>query len=73
VLTLYFITGVFSIPGIGLYRNMADQSNDSIEERIVMSTWVHERLNTGKTIHVLRDDFQIRFINVAPPKMTMLR
>jgi hypothetical protein len=52
---------------------MADQSNYSIEERIVMSTWVHERLNTGKTIHVLRDDFQIRFIKVAPPKMTMLR
>jgi hypothetical protein len=63
----------FPIPGIGLYKNMADQSNYSTEERIVMSTRVHERLNTGKTIHVLGDDFQTIFNKVAPPKMTMLR
>jgi hypothetical protein len=52
---------------------MARQSIYSIEERIVMSTWVHERLNTEKKIHVLRDDFQTRFNKVGSPKMTMLR
>jgi hypothetical protein len=62
-----------SIPGTGLYRNMEDQSNYSTEECIVMSTCVHERLNTGKTIHVFWDNFQTRFNKVTPPKMTMLR
>jgi hypothetical protein len=53
----------FSFPGRGLH---------SIEESILMSTWVHERNNTGKTIHILRDDFQTRFNKVTPPKMIML-
>ncbi|XP_076372319.1 uncharacterized protein LOC143257479 [Tachypleus tridentatus] len=39
-------------PGINFTRNMADVSPFTLEERIVTSTWVHERKNTGDTTQI---------------------
>jgi hypothetical protein len=37
---------------------MADQSNYTTEEHTIMITWLHEKVNIGKTIHIHRKDFQ---------------
>ena len=52
---------------------MADTSDYTIEERIVASTWIHERPRTGKTLEQVRTDFDLRFGRNAPPKRTLLR
>jgi hypothetical protein len=52
---------------------MCDTGNYTIEQRIVVSVWIHERPQTGKTMKEVRDDFQQRFGQEAPPKQTLLR
>ncbi|KAK5642792.1 hypothetical protein RI129_008959 [Pyrocoelia pectoralis] len=52
---------------------MADTSDYTIEERIVTSTWVHERPRTGKTSEQVCTHFQLRFGRELPPKRTLLR
>lgn len=52
---------------------MADTSLYSVEERLVVSVWAHERPHTGKTMEDVRQDFTRRFHKNAPPKMTILR
>jgi hypothetical protein len=48
---------------------MADESNYTAEERIVISTRAREGAHTGKTISDMRNDFTVRF---APAKMKIL-
>lgn len=52
---------------------MCDTSEYTLEQRIVVSAWVHERPHTGKTLREVRADFQQRFHKEAPPKQTLLR
>ncbi|PSN33428.1 hypothetical protein C0J52_22596 [Blattella germanica] len=56
-----------------LRSEMADTSLYSVEERLVVSVWAHERPHTGKTMEDVRQDFTRRFHKNAPPKMTILR
>ncbi|PSN33471.1 hypothetical protein C0J52_24582 [Blattella germanica] len=51
---------------------MADTSLYSVEERLVVSVWAHERPHTGNTMEDVRQDFTRRFHKNAPPKMTIL-
>ncbi|XP_076336937.1 uncharacterized protein LOC143239598 isoform X2 [Tachypleus tridentatus] len=41
-------------------RNMADVSPFTLEKRIVTSTWVHERKNTGDTLDTITVKFRER-------------
>ncbi|XP_076336936.1 uncharacterized protein LOC143239598 isoform X1 [Tachypleus tridentatus] len=43
-----------------LQRNMADVSPFTLEKRIVTSTWVHERKNTGDTLDTITVKFRER-------------
>ncbi|XP_078454245.1 carboxymethylenebutenolidase homolog isoform X2 [Lampetra planeri] len=52
---------------------MADTSSYSIEERLVVSVWAHERSTTRKTMKAIRKDFCERFNKKAPPKWTILK
>ncbi|XP_078450968.1 U11/U12 small nuclear ribonucleoprotein 25 kDa protein isoform X2 [Lampetra planeri] len=52
---------------------MADTSSYTIEERLVVSIWAHERSHTRKTMKDVRKDFCERFNKDAPPKWTILR
>lgn len=52
---------------------MADESTYTMEERIVMSTWAHERPHTGKSMRDIQHDFTVRFQKPSPPKPTILR
>jgi len=40
---------------------VADESPFALEERIVTSTWVHERYNTGDTLNVVSGKLGERF------------
>ncbi|KAK5644610.1 hypothetical protein RI129_005910 [Pyrocoelia pectoralis] len=51
----------------------AHASDYTIEERIVTSTWVHERPRTGKTLEQVRTDYQLRFGREPPSNRTLLR
>ena len=50
---------------------MADQNPFTLEERIVTSTWVHERHNTGNTLDAIRAKFKGRFEKNPPKRKTM--
>jgi len=50
---------------------MADQNPVSPEERIVTSTWVHERHNTGDTLDTVSAKFEERFKKNPPICKTM--
>lgn len=52
---------------------MCDTSNYTIEQRIIASTWVHERDVTGKSITDIKHDFMQRFQRPCPGKMTLTR
>lgn len=52
---------------------MTDTSTYSIEERLVVSVWAHERTHTKKTMKNVQEDFQIRFNKESPPKRTIMR
>ena len=50
---------------------MADQSPFTFEERIVTSTWVHERHNTGDILNLISAKFKQRFEKNPPTRKTM--
>ncbi|PSN42777.1 hypothetical protein C0J52_18130 [Blattella germanica] len=50
---------------------MTDTSFFSIEERLVVSVWVHERQNTKKTIRDILRDFSVRFGKPPPSRPTL--
>jgi hypothetical protein len=49
----------------------ANTSSFTIEERLVMSVWVHERTKTRKTFSEIRKDFFVRFDKVAPTEKNL--
>ena len=51
---------------------MSDLSPFSLEERILMSVWVHERDRTGKSLKTLFEEFRQRFNKQPPSKPTVL-
>ena len=44
---------------------------DALEERIVTSTWIHERNNTGDTLDTISGKFRERFYKNPPTPKTM--
>ena len=52
-------------------ENIADESPFTLEERIVTSTWVHERNNTGDTMDTISGKFRERFNKNPPTRKTM--
>ena len=52
---------------------MADQSPFTLEERIVTSTCVHERYNTGDTQNKISVKFENRFKKNLPTRKTISR
>lgn len=52
---------------------MTDTSEYTVEQRVVVSTWAHERPHTNETMTAVRQRFVDRFGIPAPPKITILR
>ena len=50
---------------------MAGQSLFTLEERIVTSTWVHERHNTGDTLDIISAKFKEKFKKNPPTRKAM--
>jgi hypothetical protein len=51
---------------------MAEQSPFTIEERLIMAVWVHERPQTGRNLKEVFQTFQRRFNEKHPTKVTAL-
>ena len=47
---------------------MADTSKYTIEERLIVSVWIHEKERTGETYEESRESFFLRFNKAAPVK-----
>ena len=52
--------------------NICGTSDYTLEERIVASIWIHERLRTGKSMRQVRDIFEQQFGKESPSKQTLL-
>ena len=52
---------------------MCDTSDDTLEERIVASVWIHERPQRRKSMRQVLDNFAQRFRKKPPPKQILLR
>ncbi|PSN54575.1 Eukaryotic translation initiation factor 3 subunit I [Blattella germanica] len=50
---------------------MADTSKYTIEERLIISVWVHEKERSGETYEEIRENFFIRFNKAAPSEANL--
>ena len=50
---------------------MADTSKYTIEERLIVSVWVHEKERTGETYEEIRENFFLRFNKTAPSEANL--
>ncbi|PSN52419.1 hypothetical protein C0J52_03164 [Blattella germanica] len=52
-------------------REVADTSKYTIEERLIVSVWVHEKERSGETYEKIRDNFFLRFNKAAPSEVNL--
>ena len=50
---------------------MADTSKYAIEERLIISVWVHEKERTGEAYEEFRENFFLRFSKAAPSEANL--
>ena len=50
---------------------MEDTSKCTIEERLIVSVWVHEKERTGETYEEIREKFFLRFNKAAPSEANL--
>ena len=50
---------------------MTDTSKYTIEERIIVTVWVHERERTGDTYEEIRENFFLHFNKAAPSEANL--
>ena len=50
---------------------MADTSKYAIQERLIVSVWIHEKERTGETYEEIRENVFLRFNKTGPSEATL--